>query len=950
MDNKFKKIVSNLLTACALINFTFSNVGTLTHANRKKRKCSTNRTQVKLDSKLPTVEREVSVDSQPTGTTKKTDLDVKVDDSLAVGKSDEMSLMNLFDHQRHIFKGGKLRELASKILDSMGEKRSNSYNKWCLSVLMRIYQDEKSVESVIVKANEKIGVDKEECDNDANLLNLAISLLLNEPFTTKNQKIIKIAEQIKNDYIHILRVENFKREKFSKHPDYYKLDIIHSLFLCSKSGKFLDPKIINECYNAIDINLLKGDSIISKKMLLVYASFEYDAKKSVEIIKSLILNGIPFEQAVAAKESKVLKKAVLQFAKIPQTNNTHRIAALNAIIGNTDSYAEAAGSNDPIKREALLQLAKIPNGDGKNQLDALNAIIGNQGNPNRYKDAIKTNDPIKREAVLQFAKIPQTNNTDRIAALNAIIGNTDSYAEAAGSNDPIKREALLQLAKIPNGDGKNQLDALNAIIGNQGNPNRYKDAIKTNDPIKREAVLQFAKIPQGDGTDQIAAIDAIIGNMGNPNRYKDAIKTNDPIKREAVLQFAKIPQTNNTDRIAALNAIIGNMGNTNRYKVAAESNDPIKREAVLQFTKIPQTNNTDRIAALNAIIGNTGDRNRYEIAAGSNDPIKREALLQLAKIPNGDGKNQLDALNAIIGNTGNRNRYKIAAGSNDPIKREALLQLAKIPNGNGKNQLDALNAIIGNMGNRNRYKIAAGSNDPIKREALLQLAKIPQIKNTDRLAALYAIIGNTGRYEETAESNDPIKREAVLQLGKIPGDIPRQTAALYAIIGNNGNPNRYKIAAESNDPIKRGALLQLGKIPHGDGKNQLDALYALCDYIARDNYRLNVEMNADDKSHVMYYYKVLRNGGDFGEDIISTLINAAKGIKDEVSKNKLRGRLNIAFIIYSEQRYEELRRAKVNFKLINKYKNIIVRHSGFLSPKLKVTLSSLKEVIQSTIR
>ena len=674
MGNKFKKIVSNLLTACALINFTFSNVGTLTHANRKKRKCSTNRTQVKLDSKLPTVEREVSVDSQPTGTTKKTDLDVKVDDSLAVGKSDEMSLMNLFDHQRHIFKGGKLRELASKILDSMGEKRSNSYNKWCLSVLMRIYQDEKSVESVIVKANEKIGVDKEECDNDANLLNLAISLLLNEPFTTKNQKIIKIAEQIKNDYIHILRVENFKREKFSKHPDYYKLDIIHSLFLCSKSGKFLDPKIINECYNAIDINLLKGDSIISKKMLLVYASFEYDAKKSVEIIKSLILNGIPFEQAVAAKESKVLKKAVLQFAKIPQTNNTHRIAALNAIIGNTDSYAEAAKSNDPIKREAVLQLAKIPNGDGKNQLDALNAIIGNQGNPNRYKDAIKTNDPIKREAVLQFAKIPQTNNTDRIAALNAIIGNTDSYAEAAGSNDPIKREALLQLAKIP------------------------------------------------------------------------------------------------------------------------------------------------------------------------------------------------------------------------------------------------------------------------------------QIKNTDRLAALYAIIGNTGRYEETAESNDPIKREAVLQLGKIPGDIPRQTAALYAIIGNNGNPNRYKIAAESNDPIKRGALLQLGKIPHGDGKNQLDALYALCDYIARDNYRLNVEMNADDKSHVMYYYKVLRNGGDFGEDIISTLINAAKGIKDEVSKNKLRGRLNIAFIIYSEQRYEELRRAKVNFKLINKYKNIIVRHSGFLSPKLKVTLSSLKEVIQSTIR
>ena len=861
MGNKFKKIVSNLLTACALINFTFSNVGTLTHANRKKRKCSTNRTQVKLDSKLPTVEREVSVDSQPTGTTKKTDLDVKVDDSLAVGKSDEMSLMNLFDHQRHIFKGGKLRELASKILDSMGEKRSNSYNKWCLSVLMRIYQDEKSVESVIVKANEKIGVDKEECDNDANLLNLAISLLLNEPFTTKNQKIIKIAEQIKNDYIHILRVENFKREKFSKHPDYYKLDIIHSLFLCSKSGKFLDPKIINECYNAIDINLLKGDSIISKKMLLVYASFEYDAKKSVEIIKSLILNGIPFEQAVAAKESKVLKKAVLQFAKIPQTNNTHRIAALNAIIGNTDSYAEAAKSNDPIKREAVLQLAKIPNGDGKNQLDALNAIIGNQGNPNRYKDAIKTNDP-----------------------------------------------------------------------------------------IKREAVLQFAKIPQGDGTDQIAAIDAIIGNMGNPNRYKDAIKTNDPIKREAVLQLAKIPNGNGKNQLDALNAIIGNMGNLNRYEIAAGSNDPIKREAVLQFTKIPQTNNTDRIAALNAIIGNTGDRNRYEIAAGSNDPIKREALLQLAKIPNGDGKNQLDALNAIIGNTGNRNRYKIAAGSNDPIKREALLQLAKIPNGNGKNQLDALNAIIGNMGNRNRYKIAAGSNDPIKREALLQLAKIPQIKNTDRLAALYAIIGNTGRYEETAESNDPIKREAVLQLGKIPGDIPRQTAALYAIIGNNGNPNRYKIAAESNDPIKRGALLQLGKIPHGDGKNQLDALYALCDYIARDNYRLNVEMNADDKSHVMYYYKVLRNGGDFGEDIISTLINAAKGIKDEVSKNKLRGRLNIAFIIYSEQRYEELRRAKVNFKLINKYKNIIVRHSGFLSPKLKVTLSSLKEVIQSTIR
>ena len=500
MGNKFKKIVSNLLTACALINFTFSNVGTLTHANRKKRKCSTNRTQVKLDSKSPTVEREVSVDSQPTGTTKKTDLDVKVDDSLAVGKFDEMSSIKLFDRQRHDFKGDELRKLASKILGSMGEKRSNSYNKWCLSALMRIYQNEKNVESDIVSAYKKIGVDKEKSDSDAILLNRAINLLLKEPFPTKNQEVIKIAEQIKDDYIHILKTENFKGERFSKYPDHYKLNIIRSLFLCSKSGKFLDPKILNECYNAIDINLLKGDSINSKKMLLVYASFEYDAKKSIEIIKSLILNGDPFEQAVAGKKSEVLKKAL----------------------------------------------------------------------------------------------------------------------------------------------------------------------------------LQLAKIPHGDGTDQIAALDAIIGNMGN----------------------------------------------TNRYKVAAESNDPIKREAVLQ----------------------------------------------------------------------------------------------------------------------------------------------------------------------------------------------------------------------------------LGKIPHGDGTNQLAALYALCDYLTRDNYRLNVERNADDESHVMYYYKVLRNGGNLGEDIIRTLINAANSIKDKERKNKLRGRLNIAFIIYSEQRYKELSRAKVNFRLIHKYENIIVRHSGFLSPKLKVTLSSLKEVIQSTRR
>ena len=144
--------------------------------------------------------------------------------------------------------------------------------------------------------------------------------------------------------------------------------------------------------------------------------------------------------------------------------------------------------------------------------------------------------------------------------------------------------------------------------------------------------------------------------------------------------------------------------------------------------------------------------------------------------------------------------------------------------------------------------------------------------------------------------------------------------------------------------------MQLGKIPHGDGTNQLAALYALCDYLTRDNYRLNVERNADDESHVMYYYKVLRNGGNLGEDIIRTLINAANSIKDKERKNKLRGRLNIAFIIYSEQRYKELNRAKVNFKLINKYKNIIVRHSGFLSPELKVTLSSLKKVIQSTRR
>ena len=199
MGNKFKKIVSNLLTACALINFTFSNVGTLTHANRKKRKCSANRTQVKLDSKAPTVEREVSVDSQPTGTTKKTDLDVKVDDSSAVDKIDEMSSIKLFDRQRHDFKGGKLRKLASEILNSMGEKRSNSYNKWCLSVLMRIYHDEKSVESDIVSAYKKIGVDKKESDSDAILLNQAINLLLNEPFSTKNQEVIKIAEQIKDD-------------------------------------------------------------------------------------------------------------------------------------------------------------------------------------------------------------------------------------------------------------------------------------------------------------------------------------------------------------------------------------------------------------------------------------------------------------------------------------------------------------------------------------------------------------------------------------------------------------------------------------------------------------------------------------------------------------------------------------------------------------------------------
>ena len=403
----------------------------------------------------------------------------------------------------------------------------------------------------------------------------------------------------------------------------------------------MDPKIISECYNAIDINLLKGDSIISKKMLLVYASFEYDAKKSVEIIKSLILNGDPFEQAVAAKE----------------------------------------GKESEVLKKALFQLGKFPHGD----------------------------------------------RTEELAALNAIIGNKD-----------------------------------------------------------------------------------------NPNRYKDAAESNDPIKREAVLQLAKIPQINSTDRIAALDTIIGNQGNPNRYEVAAGSMDPIKREALLQLGKIPQINNTDRLAALDAIIGNKGNPNRYKVAAGSNDPIKREALLQLAKIPNGDGTDQI--------------------------------------------------------------------------------------------------------------------------------------AALDAIIGNQGNPNRYKDAIKTNDPIKREALLQLAKIPHGDGTNQLAALYALCDYIARDNYRLNVERNADDESHVMYYYNVLRNGGDFGEDIISTLINAVKGIKDEVRKNKLRGRLNIAFIIYSEQRYKELSEAKANFRLIHKYENIIVRHSGFLSPKLKVTLSSLKEVIPSTRR
>ena len=236
------------------------------------------------------------------------------------------------------------------------------------------------------------------------------------------------------------------------------------------------------------------------------------------------------------------------------------------------------------------------------------------------------------------------------------------------------------------------------------------------------------------------------------------------------------------------------------------------------------------------------------------------------------------------------------------------MQLAKIPHGDGTDQIAAIDAIIGNQGNPNRYKDAIKTNDPIKRGALLQLGKIPQINNNDRIAAL------------------------------------------DAIIGNQGNRNRYEVAAGSNDPIKREALLQLAKIPHGDGTNQLAALYALCDYIARDNYRLNVERNADDESHVMYYYNVLRNGGDFGEDIISTLINAVKGIKDEVRKNKLRGRLNIAFIIYSEQRYKELSEAKANFRLIHKYENIIVRHSGFLSPKLKVTLSSLKEVIPSTRR
>ena len=426
MNNDLKrKLRSIFLTTCTLTSFAFHNAGILTYAsegesevykhNISEQMVLTNEPQEETlggEKRLHSEDLEDASTSEIAPKSKRSRLDVKSDDSLIETTPEEKVLINKIHHDRHL-KGIDLKNLTDEILKSMGKGKSKDYNKWCLSVLIRIYKDEKRAEQDIIKAY-KI-CDEIECfninsDSDMNLLYRAINLLSDEHLTRENQEIINIVEKIKNRYIGILNVDNLKREKFSKYQDYYRLNIIRVLFLCSKECGILDEKIIKDCYNAIDINLLKGDSVALREALLVYAKFGYDIEKGLKALK-ILLAGKSYEEA--AKGDEISREALLQIGKIPHGNGEDSLEALKALIGGKP-YEEAA-KGDEILREALLQIGKIPHGNGEDSLRALKALIGRR----TYEEASK-GDEISRKALLQIGKIPHGSGEDELAALYAL--------------------------------------------------------------------------------------------------------------------------------------------------------------------------------------------------------------------------------------------------------------------------------------------------------------------------------------------------------------------------------------------------------------------------------------------------------------------------------------------------------------------------------------------------
>ena len=335
---------------------------------------------------------------------------------------------------------------------------SKEFRLYCLSVKVRISTDE-NLERYFNNFNVH-DLDLNDKDNElySKFLFRCINRLNSIP-QSERAAMRKILQNVVENGINFLASDEFTEDFFTNKSDFYRLDILRSVFV---------------------INTFR------------FGSPEQRSKICENIYK------MPLEQFMRDGDCK--DRILLQLAKIPH-DTKNQLDALNALIG--DKTFDDLATND-FGREVLLQLAKIPGEQQQTRgLEALNALIGE-----KTTDQL-ADDDFGREVLLQLAKIPH-NTKKQLDALNALKGKktTDQLAD-----DDFGREVLLALAKIPpqafscqqefEAQKERQQRALDALIGNR----KFDDMVNNDQDI---SILEcFAQNTANDANKRVSALKAL---------------------------------------------------------------------------------------------------------------------------------------------------------------------------------------------------------------------------------------------------------------------------------------------------------------------------------------------------------------------------------------------------------------------------------------------------------